>query len=133
MKNLTLLLRATAFTWMMVSSVNTNGQDLPTPDLKEQKGIKITKGIPSPLEHFGFMPGTDRMLFNYEDLFSYMQKIEQTSPMVKVVEIGKSPMGKKMFMALDLLRKEYSGTSRSCGSINRELALNPGLPETKAV
>jgi hypothetical protein len=130
MKNLTLLLRATAFTWMMVSSVNTNGQDLPTPDLKEQKGIKITKGIPSPQEHFGFIPGTDGMLFNYEDLFSYLQKIEKTSPMVKVVEIGKSPMGRKMFMALVSSEKNIRDIEK-LRSINRELALNPGLSEAK--
>jgi hypothetical protein len=130
MKNLTLFTRATAFIWMMVLSVNTVGQDLPTTDLKDQKGIKITKGIPSPQEHFGFIPGTDGMLFNYEELFSYLQKIGNVSPMLKVVELGKSPMGKKMFMALVSSEKNIRDIDK-LRAINRELALNPVLSEAK--
>ena len=32
--------------------------------------------IPTPEGHFGFVPGTDRMLFNYEDLISYLEKLD---------------------------------------------------------
>jgi len=54
--------------------------------------------IQSPKDYFGFQPGADRMLFNYEQLISYLQKLDEASGMVKMVEIGKSPMGKPMYI-----------------------------------
>jgi hypothetical protein len=82
--------------------------------------------IPDPDSHFGFHPGEDRMLFTYEDLINYLKKVETASSQLKLVEIGKSPMGKKMYTAflssennirdLDKLRK-----------INEKLALDPLL------
>jgi hypothetical protein len=55
--------------------------------------------IMTPAEHFGFKPGTDRMLFDYEELTSYLQKLDAASPRLKMVEIGKSPLGKPMYIA----------------------------------
>lgn len=45
--------------------------------------FKSNSQIPTPESHFGFTPGADRMLFNYESLISYMEKIEEASTMVK--------------------------------------------------
>ncbi|MBS3774239.1 MAG: hypothetical protein KGY70_03540 [Bacteroidales bacterium] len=88
------------------------------------------KDIVKPSEHFGFRPGADRMLFDYESLIGYMKKMEKSSPRLKLEQIGESPMGKPMYVAffshpdniknLDKLRE-----------INRELALNHNLSEEK--
>ena len=83
-----------------------------------------------PSEHFGFKPGADRMLFDYESLTDYLKTLEKSSPRMKLERIGESPMGRPMYVAffshpdnirnLDKLKK-----------INRELALNHELSEAK--
>ena len=127
MKNLLYILGAAAF--MTMFSPVANGQER-SDDNSSLRSLKIVKGVPSPQEHFGFIPGSDGMLFNYEELFYYLQKVAASSPMVKIVEIGKSPMGKKMFMALVSSEKNIKDLEK-LRNINRELALNPGLTETK--
>ncbi|MGE5418959.1 MAG: M14 family zinc carboxypeptidase, partial [Chloroflexota bacterium] len=130
MKNLLPFNRAAIFFFMALATIALNGQDRPSGETTDNKNLKALKGIPAPQEHFGFIPGSDRNLFNYEDLFSYLQKVSSSSPMVKVVEIGKSPMGKKMFMALVSSEKNIRDIEK-LRAINRELALNPDLSETK--
>ena len=88
------------------------------------------KDLVKPRENFGFKPGADRMLFDYESLIDYLKKLEKSSPRLKLEKIGESPMGRPMYVAffshpeniqnLDVLRK-----------INRELALNHNLSEEK--
>ncbi len=87
-------------------------------------------GIPKPEEHFGFIPGSDYMLFNYEQLIDYLVKLDKVSPMIKLVEIGQSPMGKKMYIAFVSSEKNINNLDK-LREINRELALNPNLSETK--
>ena len=82
--------------------------------------------IPTPESHFGFVPGTDRMLFNYEELISYLQKIDEVSPMLKMIEIGKSPMGKPMYAAF-ISSEENINNLNTLKEINKELAINPNL------
>lgn len=82
--------------------------------------------LPAPETFFGFKPGADRMLFDYETLIQYFRKLDEASPRVRMVEIGNSPMGKKMYIVfvssgeninrLDTLRK-----------INEQLAMNPDI------
>ena len=86
--------------------------------------------IPKPEEFFGFVPGSDYMLFNYEQLTGYLMKLDQASPMVKMVEIGESPMGKKMYIVFISSAKNISNLDR-LKEINRELALDPDLSEAK--
>ncbi|MCX6302314.1 MAG: M14 family metallopeptidase [Bacteroidia bacterium] len=86
--------------------------------------------VPKPEEHFGFTPGSDYMLFNYEQLIDYLVKLDKASPMLKLVEIGQSPMGKKMYIAFISSEKNINNLDR-LREINRELALNPDLSETK--
>lgn len=129
MKNLNLILRVSLIALFSIVYQISDCQVVP--ELKSTgEATKIAKGVPSPQEHFGFMPGSDRMLFNYEELFSYLQKVSLVSPMVKVVEIGKSPMGKKMYMALVSSEKNIRDLEK-LRNINRELALNPDLTEAR--
>jgi len=84
--------------------------------------------IQTPADFFGFQPGADRMLFDYEEQINYLEHLANYSPRLQMKTIGESPMGKPMYAAffsnadniknLDSLRK-----------INEELALNPNLNE----
>ena len=88
---------------------------------------QMTSEIESPGKHFGFKPGTDRMLFDYDQLISYLQKLDTSSPRLKLVEIGKSPMEKKMYIAFVSSEKNISNLE-SLKALNRRLALDPDIP-----
>ncbi len=87
--------------------------------------IKAQK-IPTPTEHFGFYPGSDKMLFDYENLISYLQKLDQISDEVSMKQIGLSPMGKPMYVMF-ISSKENLQNLDKLKKINKELALNPDL------
>src|SRR4030042_4786995 len=86
--------------------------------------------VPKPEEHFGFVPGADRMLFDYEEMISYFVKLDEVSPMIRLVENGMSPMGKKMYIVFISSEENIRNLDKLRG-INRELALNPTLSEKK--
>lgn len=89
-----------------------------------------SQSILTPADHFGFQPGTDRMLFDYEELISYLQKLEATSPRLKLVEIGRSALGKPLFIAF-LSSEENIRRLDRLKEINRKLALEPNLSESE--
>ncbi|QGY45636.1 hypothetical protein GM418_18745 [Maribellus comscasis] len=89
-----------------------------------------TDTIPVPKSFFGFQPGADRMLLNYESLIDYMQQLAEASPRVKMLEIGESPMGKKMHMLL-FSSPENIQNIQYLKEINKELALNPNLTDAQ--
>ena len=84
--------------------------------------------IPSPLSFFGFEPGADRMLIDYEALIAYLQKLDAVSPRMHMLEIGRSPLNRPIYVAfissatnienLEILRE-----------INQKLALQSDLPD----
>lgn len=80
----------------------------------------------TPKEFFGFQPGTDRSLFNYDLLIEYLQKVADVSPRVKMIEIGESPMGKKMYATFFSSEENIKNLDR-LKHINKELAINPDL------
>lgn len=82
--------------------------------------------IPAPESYFGFKPGTDKMLFTYENLVGYLQKLDDASPMVKMIQIGKSPLGKPMYCVFISSAENIAKLDR-LKFINRELAINPDL------
>ncbi len=86
--------------------------------------------ILTPAEHFGFKPGADRMLFNYEELISYLNKLDEASPRLKLMEIGKSPMGRPIYIAF-LSSEENINRLDRLKEINRKLALDPNLTESE--
>ncbi len=87
-----------------------------------------TEGIITPKKHFGFTPGDDRMLFDYDELISYLTKLDVASPKMKMIEIGKSPMGKPMYIAF-ISSEENINNLDELKKINKELALNPNIPD----
>jgi len=86
--------------------------------------------VQPPKDFFGFEPGADRMLFNYEQLISYLQGLDEASPMVKMVEIGQSPLGKPMYICF-ISSEENIARLDELKEINRKLALDPGLTDTE--
>lgn len=86
--------------------------------------------IQTPKEFFGFQPGDDRMLFNYETLTEYLKQLADGSPRVKMLEIGKSGMGKTMYMVLFSSPENINNINR-LKEINKELAINPDLTEAQ--
>jgi hypothetical protein len=84
--------------------------------------------VQSPKDFFGFEPGADRMLFNYEQLISYLQKLDDASGMVKMVEIGRSEIGKPMYVCF-ISSEENIARLDELKEINRKLALDPNLTD----
>lgn len=91
-----------------------------------QAEVQIETKIISPEKHFGFTPGTDDMLFNYDDLISYLKKLDSVSPKLKLVKIGNSPEGKEMYIAF-ISSEENIKNLKKLQEINRQLALEPNL------
>jgi len=82
--------------------------------------------IKTPTEFFGFQPGDDGMLFTYDELISYLKDLDQASPRLKLVEIGKSPMERSVYIAF-ISSTENISNLNELQIINRELALNPNI------
>lgn len=92
--------------------------------------VSAQSSVPDPVSHFGFEPGSDYMLFNYDKLIDYLQKLDKSSPMLRLVENGQSPMGRKMYIVFISSEKNIRNLDK-LREINRELALNPDLSEKK--
>jgi len=86
-----------------------------------------TQNIKTPGVYFGFKPGADRMLFDYGALISYLIHLDKKSPRLKLVEIGKSPLGKNIYIAF-ISAEENIKNLDTLKEINRKLALDPNIP-----
>lgn len=86
--------------------------------------------IPEPVDFFGFEPGSDRNLFNYEQLIEYLQLLDSTSPRLKMIEIGKSPMKRPMYIAF-FSNEENLNNLDNLKEINKRLALDPDIPQAE--
>ena len=80
----------------------------------------------SPGVFFGFEPGSDRNLFDYGQLIDYLKKLDNSSDRVEMREIGKSPMGKPMYIVF-ISSAENIKRLDELGQINKKLALDPDL------
>ncbi|MCD4665929.1 MAG: hypothetical protein K8R68_11720, partial [Bacteroidales bacterium] len=85
--------------------------------------------IKTPEKHFGFKPGADRMLFTYENLIKYLQKLDAKSSRLEIREIGLSPMNKKMYIAF-FSSEENIKNLDALKAINKRLALDPNIPDS---
>lgn len=86
--------------------------------------------IKSPADFFGFEPGSDRNAFRYEQLIDYLKVLDASSDRLLLKEAGFSPMGKPMYIAFISSEENLRKLDR-LKEINRELALNAGLTDTK--
>ena len=80
-----------------------------------------------PSDYFGFQPGSDRNLFTYEELISYLQELDEVSDKLKMVEIGSSPEGRQMYIAF-ISSAENINNLDKLKDINKTLALDTNIP-----
>ena len=92
--------------------------------------IGSAQQVVTPKGFLGFQPGADGMLMNYDTLINYLKKLESASPRIKLVEIGKSPMGKTMYIAFISAGKNIKNLEE-LRKLNRKLALDPTLSSTE--
>jgi len=90
----------------------------------------LAQVITTPEQHFGFTPGTDRMLFKYGQLIDYLNAVDTQSPMVKVIPIGESVMGKTLY-AVFVSNSENINKLDKLKEINKELAINYNLSDNE--
>jgi hypothetical protein len=90
--------------------------------------VYAQSGPQNPSDYFGFIPGSDRNVFSYEQLISYFQTLDLASDRLQMTEIGKSPLGKPMYMAFI---SDPSNIARldELKTINRKLALDDKLTD----
>src|SRR5881628_1209766 len=78
--------------------------------------------IPIPKEHFGFTPGDDFKLADYNDIISYFQDLTRASDRILLTEFGKTAMGKPMYIAYISSPENLKNLDRY-RAISRRLAL----------
>jgi hypothetical protein len=81
--------------------------------------------VPTPTEHFGYTPGADYKLADYNEIVGYFQKLAASSDRIKLVEYGKSAMGKPSYIAFISSAENLAEIDRY-RDISRRLAL--GIP-----
>ena len=89
-------------------------------------GQTITK----PIEHFGYKPGADGMLFGYEKMIDYFMLLEKQSDRIKTFEIGATPMGRPLYMVC-ISSAHNIANIEALKEINRKLALDYNLSKAE--
>jgi hypothetical protein len=83
--------------------------------------LRAASGLPDPASFFGFPPGADYKLFNYEQSVAYLRKLAASSRFMTLVEAGKSSEGRTFYFALVSSPKNLARLDRY-REINRRLA-----------
>ncbi|TVQ49447.1 MAG: hypothetical protein EA362_04530 [Saprospirales bacterium] len=86
------------------------------------------KSITPPEEFFGFQPGDDRKLFNYEEMIAYLQLLEEQSDKIQLIESGETELGRPMYLCFVSSSNNINQLEELKG-INRQLALNYQLED----
>lgn len=81
---------------------------------------------PSPEDFFGFRPGSDRQLIDYEQLVSYLQTLADSSPRVTMLQIGRSAMDRPLYVVF-FSSADNIAHLEELRAVNRRLALEPEL------
>lgn len=81
-----------------------------------------TAQVPAPTEHFGFDPGEDYKLADYGQLVGYFRKLAAASDRLRLIEFGRSSMGRPMFAAV-ISEGENLARLERYRQISRRLAL----------
>lgn len=86
--------------------------------------------LPSPEAHFGFPPGADGKLLDYEQIVAYLKLLDEGSPRIEMRQIGTSPLGKPMYVTF-VSAPENIARLDELHAINRRLALDPEVPDAE--
>ncbi len=87
--------------------------------------------VPAPASVFGFEPGADNKLANYEQVITYYQRVVEASDRVRLVEAGKSTQGRTFYFALVSSKENLARIDRY-REIARRLAQPAGLSDAEA-
>lgn len=80
--------------------------------------------VPSPEEVFGFRVGTDYKLADYDQMLDYYDKLATTSDRVKMIDIGKSVMGRP-------IKLMFISTKENLAQLDRWKAISTALARAK--
>ncbi|HID39442.1 MAG TPA: hypothetical protein EYP36_07995 [Calditrichaeota bacterium] len=86
--------------------------------------------VPQPEKFFGFKPGADRQLFDYEQLVDYLKQVDAASDRIQMKPFGESALGKPMYIVFISAPENFANLDR-LKEINKELAINTTLSEDK--
>jgi hypothetical protein len=84
--------------------------------------------VPTPREHLGFTPGDDYKLADWAQVSGYFQKLAAASDRIRLVEFGKSALGKPMLVAFLSTPENLKQLDRY-REISRRLALGQATAE----
>lgn len=56
--------------------------------------------LPRPAETFGFEPGADYQLADYDQMIAYYRKLDAASDRVQMIDVGRSARGKTMYLVI---------------------------------
>jgi len=87
--------------------------------------------VTTPKQQFGHEIGADYVLPNYTQLMEYWRKLENESPRIKVVEIGKTAEGRPQLMSI-ITSPENHVRLDHYKSISKRLAMAEGLTDEQA-
>ena len=87
----------------------------------------VPRAVPAPKDHFGFDPGEDYKLANYEEITGYFQKLAGSSDRIRWVEYGKTSMGRTSYLAF-ISSPENLKRLDEYKEMNRKLALGLASP-----
>ncbi len=88
-------------------------------------------GLPTPESVFGFKPGADNKLATYDQTIAYLKKLAAASPYIRLVDAGRTTLGRSMYFALISDPKNLSRLDRN-REIARRLAHPQGLTDQEA-
>ena len=80
--------------------------------------------VTEPHSFFGFQPGSDRNLIDYDQLVNYLEQLDKESERILMVDAGKSPLGKELKICF-LSSPENLLRLKELQEINRRLAMEP--------
>ena len=82
----------------------------------------VAAAVPTPKEHFGFEPGDDYKLANYNEITGYFRKLAASSDRIRLVEYGKTSFGRTSVMAFISSRENLERLDEF-RELNRRLVL----------
>lgn len=89
-------------------------------------GAASSVPLEAPGDYFGYTPGDDGKLMDYEQLIGYLRGLDEASPRVELREIGVSPLGRTMYVAF-ISSESNIGRLDELREVNRRLALDPSI------
>ncbi len=99
LRRFALLLPVIFFLQFSVGPASTNRLSARSRSAGEVKSTS-QKRVPSPEDVFGFKPGADYQLADYDQMVDYYRKLDQASDRVKVFDIGPTCEGRRMILAV---------------------------------